>query len=131
MRVGERAERYGRGVRLPTAPARATLEQLGSRGRDEKQRDAARPLRQVVDEIQEALVPPVEVLEHEHRGALLRERLEEPTPRRERLAPAVVRVGGAAEAEQRAKMAEDPLRLCGVRQQHAGRFCELAFGDVR
>jgi hypothetical protein len=129
--VGEWPEGYRCGVRLPTAPARAALEQFGPRGRDEEQRHATRPLRQVVDEIQEALVRPVEVLEDEHGGPQLRERLEEPAPCRERLAPAVIRIGNAAEPEQRAKVADDPVRLRRVLQHGTGRLGELRLGHVR
>ena len=48
-------------------------------------RHAARPLEQVVDEVERARVRPVEVLEHQHHGRRRGEPLEERAPRGEQL----------------------------------------------
>ena len=41
----------------------------------------------MLDEVQEGIVGPVDVFEHENRGALVGERLEEPAPGSERFRP--------------------------------------------
>jgi hypothetical protein len=74
----------------PPQPGRR-LSSSGRRSEDE-QRDAARPLDEVLDEIEEAVVGSVEVLEHEHGGAPVAERLEETAPGGEALvAPGLAR----------------------------------------
>ena len=85
--TGERGERDGAGVRLPTTPVLSPLEQLRPGGADDQQRHRAGPVGQQVDEVQQGVVGPVDVLEHQHGRAVLGERLEEPPPRRERLDP--------------------------------------------
>ena len=87
--VREGRERECRRVQLAAAPAGAALEELGPRGRDDEERNIGHPIDELVDEVQEALVRPVDVLDDEDERALLRDRLEEPAPRRERLAAAV------------------------------------------
>ena len=82
--VGERRERERQRVGLAAAPPRPALEQLGPRRADDEQRDAARPVDQVVDEVEQAVVGPVQVLEDEHRGRCVGERLEELPPGGER-----------------------------------------------
>ena len=56
------------------------IGQLGPGERDNGNRLVARPVEQVVDEVEETCVGPVDVLEHEHDGALLGEPLEEQAP---------------------------------------------------
>ena len=53
-------------VRLAAAPAGPPLEQLRARRADDEQRHAAGPVDEVVDEVEQAVVGPVEVLEDEH-----------------------------------------------------------------
>ena len=83
--VRERRQRDRERVRLAAAPAGPAGQQLGPRGADEEQRHAARPLDQVVDEVEQVVVGPVEVLEHEHERPLVGEPLEEAAPGGERL----------------------------------------------
>ena len=70
---GESAER--RRIQLAAAPTRAPVEQLGARGADDEERYAGRPIGEMVDEVEQAVVGPVEVLEYEDERALLGERL--------------------------------------------------------
>ena len=88
--VGERREtREGRRVQLSAAPAGASLEELGPRRRDHEQRHVRDPFDELVDEVEQAVVGPVEVLEDEDEGAPLGQRLEEAAPGGERLAAPV------------------------------------------
>ena len=68
-------------VELAAAPARTPLEQLRTGGAQDEQRHAARPVDEVVDEIEQALVRPVQILEHEHGRLRVGEGLEQLTPR--------------------------------------------------
>lgn len=63
--VRERGEREGRRIELSTAPARSALEELGPRGSDDQERHVADPLDQLVDEVEQARVRPMQVLEDE------------------------------------------------------------------
>ena len=77
------------------AEQRFALEQLRAGRRHHGQRHRRGVAHQVVQERQERRVRPVEVLEHQDRGADLRDVLQEPLPRRERL----LAVGGRLDAE--------------------------------
>ena len=72
-------------VRLAAAPAGPPLEQLRAGGADDQQRHRARAVGEQVDEVEQRVVGPVHVLEHEDGRAVLRQRLEEAPPGRERL----------------------------------------------
>ena len=61
--VRERRERDRRRVRLPAAPARPRVSSSGRAVRDDEDRDAAGPVDEVVDEVEQAVVGPLEVLE--------------------------------------------------------------------
>ena len=74
---------------LAAAPARPALEQLRPGGADDEQRHAGRPVDEVVDEVEQPVVGPVQILEDEHERALLGERLEEAAPGGEGLVAAV------------------------------------------
>ena len=79
--VAERLDREGGGVRLAASPRTSPLEELRPGRRDEQQRDVAEPLDELVDEVEQAVVGPVQILEDDDDRAALRDRLEEPTPR--------------------------------------------------
>jgi hypothetical protein len=64
-------------------------EQLRPSGTDNQDRNAARPVGEVVDEVEQAVVGEMEILEDEHEGTLLCERLEEAPPGGERFVAAV------------------------------------------
>ena len=88
--VGERRERERRRVQLAAAPARSSLEKLRPGGRNDEERHVGHPVDELVEEVEQALVGPVDVLDHEDERALVRERFEEAPPRREcslRLSP--------------------------------------------
>src|SRR4029079_14698731 len=72
---------------LPRAPRRSFLEQLGPRERDHVEPVRARPLEEVLDEVEQARVGPLQVLEHEDGGVGGREALEEESPGREQFLP--------------------------------------------
>ena len=75
----------------PPQPGRRA-QQLRPGGRHHQQRHLGGPVDQVVEEVQQSLVGPVQVLDHQHRRALLGQRLQEPPPGRERLLAAVAGV---------------------------------------
>ena len=71
----------------------------------------------MIDEVEQSVVCPLEVLEHEHEGALLGERLEEERPGLERLAAMIAaKFDASLQAHQRAQVALDPftIRAAGV-----------------
>ncbi len=79
--VRQRPERHREHVALASAPVRSSVEQLGSRAADDEQRDADDQLRQLVDEVEEAVVGPLQVVEHDHQRALIGNPLQEQAPR--------------------------------------------------
>ena len=125
VRLGERRERHAERVALPAAPPGPALEQLGSRGADDEQRHACEPVGERVDEVEEAVVRPLEVLEDEHRRAPLAERFEEAPPGGERFRPlSLPGVGVAAEPHERPKMPLHPLCFA-LRDEIADRCRQL------
>ena len=112
---GGSAER--RRIELAAAPARAPLEQLRPRGRDGQQRDVRDPVDELVHEVEQALVRPVEVLEDDDERPLLGHRLEKAPPGGEGRLPTIVaelRLGG--EADEGAQLRLDPVRVARIRQ---------------
>ena len=83
--VGERLERHGGGVQLAAAPRRAHVEQIGARHAQQQDGRAARPVGDVLDQVEERGLAPVDVVEHEHERTLARRGLEEPPDRPERV----------------------------------------------
>ena len=101
-RVVERLEVEGEEVAPAGAPVGPSLEQLRPGQRDDEDRDVAAPLEQVVDEVEQARVGPVEVLEDEDDRAVVGDALEERPPRREQLlASAGGRIADAEQGEER------------------------------
>jgi hypothetical protein len=64
--VRERRQRDRERVRLPAAPAWPLLEQLGTRGAENEQGRIANAIGKLVDEVEQTVVCPVQVLEDEH-----------------------------------------------------------------
>jgi hypothetical protein len=95
--LGERLQVDGRESAPARAPGGPPLRQLRPRERHYEDRVAARPLEQVLDEVEQALVGPLQVLEDHHDRVGVRQPLEEQTPRREELL--TLRLLAAAEAE--------------------------------
>src|SRR5207344_109008 len=81
-------------------------------GADQQKWDVRGPLGEMVDEIQELLISPMEILEDQNGGALFGHGLEESRPRREALVPLVSReLGSERQSHQRTEMRLDPSRL--------------------
>ncbi len=83
--VGERFQQDGRGVHLPAAPRRPRLEQIGAAERDHHDRDVLRPVRDVIDQVEQRRLGPMHVVEHDHERPAPRQRLQERPDRPERL----------------------------------------------
>ena len=66
-------------------PSPAGAKELGPSRADDEHRHSGRPVDEVVDEVEQALVRPVQVLEDENERAALGDGLEEPPPGGERL----------------------------------------------
>jgi hypothetical protein len=84
--VAQGRERDRRGVELPAAPCLPTVEQLGAGSRKNENRNAGRPVDEVVDEVEQTVVGPVHVLEHDDERPLLGHALEVAAPGRRALA---------------------------------------------
>ena len=81
-----------------------------------QQRHGVELFGELVDELEQVVVGPVEVLEHEHGGAALGERLEEPAPGRER------GIAGRSllprrKADERTELALEPRGLASRRDE--------------
>src|SRR5207253_8415706 len=77
----QRAE--GNRARVPFAatPPGMTLVELGPRRTDEEDRHAARPVDEMLEELDQRRVGPVQILEHEDQRTLFSDPLEESQPR--------------------------------------------------
>ena len=129
--VGQGRERDGQGVRLPAAPARPAHEELGASGADDEHRHCGRPFGEVVDEVEQALVRPVEVLEQEHGRSLLRDCLEEPAPGREVLGVIRAVVARPRKADKRAQVRLDPAGVLLARDEIENLSPQRAFDLAR
>ena len=104
--------------RFASAPARTTIEELGSGRADAQQRDVFGPVDQMVDEVEQIRVGPMEVLEHEHRRAPVRQLLEEAAPGVEALLARVVGLRrGRLDADERTQLRLDRAGLPVVSEQ--------------
>ena len=74
---GERLEEHRGRVHLAAAPCRPRVEELGSGEADEQDRRVARPVRDVVDEVEEGRLGPVHVVEDDDERLLARHLLEQ------------------------------------------------------
>ena len=107
--VGERRKSEGRRVQLAAAPTRPSLEKLRPGGRDDEERNVGHPVDELVEEVEQAVVGPVQVLHHEDERPLMGQRLEEVPPRGERFAsPVACRARFRCEADEREKVRLDP-----------------------
>ena len=130
LAVRERSERHGQGIWLAAAPAGPACEQLGTSGTNDKQRDAGCPIDQVVDEIQEVVVGPVQILEDEHERPTLREPLEKPTPSSEGLIPTGTTTPfHGSKSDQGPQMGLDPRLIDDRRELPLALFHAVAFKD--
>ena len=83
--VPQRLERERGVVADVRTPTRMPLRDLGTRQRHDVDGIRARPVEQVLDELEERGIGPVDVLEHHDYRVLLGHPLEEQTPRREEI----------------------------------------------
>ena len=83
--VGQRSEVDRGRVAQAGCPGRMLLVQLGAGRAEDEQRHALRPVGQVLEEGEQGVVCPVQVLEDEHGRALCGQRFQEAPPGRERL----------------------------------------------
>ena len=108
----QRLQRHRGAGAAPGGPVGVAVVQLGPGEHDHEQGVAPGPVEQVVDEVEQGRVGPLEVLEHQHGRGPLAEALEEPPPGREQL----VALGGGQllEAEEVGQAGLDPAALLGV-----------------
>jgi hypothetical protein len=135
--VGQRVETEHGEVPLVRPPLTAPVEELRAGEGHEEQRSVPRPLEHVVDEVEQAAVGPLQVLEHEHRRPLPRHVLEEHPPRREeRIASAGRRRIEPEEGEQR-RLDPAPVVLVGdvlgdrLGDSLPGRLLRVRLGEPR
>ena len=79
--------------RRPAPQSRPAVEELRTGQRDDVDRPVARPIEDVVDEVEHAVVGPLQVLEDEDDDAALRDALEEHAPCGEQRLPVGPLVG--------------------------------------
>ena len=109
---GQRLEEERGEVALARAPVGTTVGELGPREREDEERLRPRPLEHVLDEVQQAGVAPVQILEDEHARALVGEALEEDAPGREEVV--ALPAGVLLEPEQVGEARLDPGALVRV-----------------
>ncbi len=113
--VRERLERQRRRVPHRAGPGRMPVRQIGAREREHENRVVARPLEQVLDELEQRRIRPLEVLEHEHDRPAVAYPLEEEPPRAEQLL-LLARLP-LLQPQQVREARLHPLALLGVRQK--------------
>ncbi len=121
---GERVEEDRRVVPVAAAPLGSVFQELRpGQGQDEDRPLA--PVGQVVHEVEQPLVGPVDVLQHEHQRVSGSHPLEEPPPSVEQLLAGEVPLGGSAD------QGSDVLRHLEVAEQLPHRVVGLGAGDLR
>ena len=127
--VVERLEADGHHVALAGSPGGMVLEELGPCGAHEQQGRAARRLGKGADELDQRRLGPVEILEHDDRGALLGECRHIAGPGGEPLH--LVGAGLQLGTHQRGEPAGDPVPLLGVGHQDVQGDPQLAHRGSR
>ena len=113
-----------REVAVAGSPVRPLVEELGTREDENEERARPRPLEQVLDEVEEARVGPLHVLEHENGRIRVREPLEEEPPGSEQVVALVRRLLLRDPEQAREKRLDEPS-LVVVEQMLAERCFEL------
>ena len=139
--VGERRKRQRDRVRLASTPAGTSHEQLRPGAAEDEQRHPGRPVDEAVDELEQAVVGPVQVLEDEHGGALFAQCLEEAPPGGERFATTLAALrrcrsrarpaGCRWPVTQSASVGIGDERRDRVRQLPGRLVCPVAFENAR
>ena len=125
----ERLEVHRGEAALPGTPGRPALEQLRPGQRDHEQRVAPRPVEEMLDEVQQARVRPLHVLEGEHGRIGLGQSLEEKAPGGEQVLLVPRLMLGQPEQVRQPRLQE--AALLGVEDVLFERRAELAEGGVR
>ena len=128
--VREGLQRDRRRVRLPASPCRAPLQQLRPRRSDDEKRNAAEPVDEIVKEVQQAVVRPVQVLEHENGRPALGDSLEKATPGRSGCLRTGTPAAVPAQPDERAQLACEPARLAHIRRERRYGVFQLPLGLV-
>ncbi len=110
--VGQRLEGEPDERPLTAAPARSALDQLWPGQRDDRHRHARAPVEHVVDEVEQAGIGPMEILEQEDDGSGRGDPLEERSPRTEQFLAR--RPRAALESEKNEEGVLDPATLALV-----------------
>ena len=110
--LGERIEPHRDRAAPIRAPARSAFEQLRAGEGDHEDRVAPAPVEEVLDEVEQAVVGPLEVLEDEGDRARRGDPLEERPPGREELLAAARRC--VLDTEQGQQAGLDPAPFLGV-----------------
>ena len=126
---GERLEVERGEVAVPRAPGRPLLEELGPRQRDHEQRLVARPLEQVLDEVEQRGICPLHVLEGEDRRVRVGQTLEEQAPGCEKVLPLLR--SAFAEREQLREPGLDEAPLLRIEQVLLERCLQLLQRHLR
>ena len=92
-------------------PTRTGAQQLGASEREDEKRKLGRPLKQVVDEVQQTAVGPLQILKRQHHRLFLGQPLKEQPPTTEKIS--AIGRGSLLEAEQvrEARLDQPPLTL--------------------
>src|SRR5215211_3365103 len=106
--LAERLQPKHRGIDRAAEPGRPLLEQLRSRQAKQHDRYVANPADEVLEQVEQRRLGPVDVLEDEYERVALRRRLEQLAHRPERLLVPRVEAG---EAERARDAVANPLRL--------------------
>jgi hypothetical protein len=129
-RARERLEGQRRRV-PPGAPAAPALGQLGPCQGEDEQRMVPRPVEEVLDEIEQRGVGPLEVLEDQHGRMTLGEALEEEPPGREEVAAVGSRPLGEPDQMRQAWLQPDPfVRVGDVLLDRAAELGERRLGRL-
>ena len=85
FRLGQRIEHDRRRTRGGSEPAGVLLEQIRASHADDQDRRVADPAEQVLDQVEEGRLRPLQVVERDHERHVAREALEQPADRPHRL----------------------------------------------
>ena len=126
--VGQRLEVEGAEVALAGAPGRASFDELRAGQGDDQDPVVPTPLEDRLDEVDQPVVGPLEVLEHEDGQPLLGDPLDQPAGSAERLSEVDLARGAETEQGQQPGLHRPPLRLV----RHVGLECgdQLGPADV-